>query len=501
MKLDARNIRHLSPTDWRILAAVRPRSASPPRLTPPVQVEQGSRNHHVVPTSLIASIASGPAGHAASSSLRTLSRLGLVARGGGGSAGGGGKAPQDGYRLTFGGLDYLALRALAQCGAVAGVGRRIGVGKEADVMLATAPVAPSDQTPGQDERERAPTERRDEEEEECVIKIHRLGRISFRRVKTQRDYHRGRPTAGAGTGWQQLSQLAAAREHAVLHALHASGFPVPRPRARSRHIVAMDLVARSVPLRAVDTGSVRDPAALHAELLRLVLRLAAVGLVHGDFNEFNVLIQERDADPSAPAGPADPPPPTLHPYVIDFPQTLSLSHPDAAAHFARDIACVADFFRRRFNFASDEPLPTFADARRARRRAEAAGVRALDAEVEAAGFDGRSAARLEAYWREARGAGDETRGLDGEADEEDDGDEVGDDSDGDDDEDLDDLLRHRQASGDDDVQITKVLDEASPDGVAGMLSEMDMNDTASLAPSARSSKSRNAAKAANGWAI
>jgi RIO kinase 2 len=433
-----------------------------------------------------------------------------VARGGGG-----GKGPQDGYRLTFGGLDYLALRALAQGGAVAGVGRRIGVGKEADVMLATAPIAAPERKPGEEGgRERtspAENEEREEEqeEEECVIKIHRLGRISFRRVKAQRDYHRGRPTAGAGTGWQQLSQLAAAREHAVLRALHAAGFPVPRPRARSRHVVAMDLVARSVPLRAVDARAVRDPAALHAELLRLVLRLAAVGLVHGDFNEFNVLVQERDgaADDRASAsasadGAAEPPAPALRPYVIDFPQTLSLSHPDASAHFARDVACVADFFRRRFSFASDEPLPTFADAQRARRRAEAAGVRALDVEVEAAGFDGRSAARLEAYWREARGAGDGRGGLEGEADEEDGGGEADEEVDGaEDDEDLDDLLRHGQSLDDDDGTITKVLDNVSPNDVAGAMTEMDLNETASLAPSTKSSKSRNAAKAANGWAI
>ena len=102
-------------------------------------------------------------------------------------------------------------------------------------MLATAPVARREPDRARGEAETSEeAEDGKEEEEECVVKIHRLGRISFRRVKAQRDYHRGRPTAGAGTGWQQLSQLAAAREHAVLRALHAAGFPAPRPRGRSR---------------------------------------------------------------------------------------------------------------------------------------------------------------------------------------------------------------------------------------------------------------------------
>ena len=39
----------------------------------------------------------------------------------------------DGYRLTNLGYDYLAIKALVNRGAIAGVGRQIGVGKEADV--------------------------------------------------------------------------------------------------------------------------------------------------------------------------------------------------------------------------------------------------------------------------------------------------------------------------------------------------------------------------------
>jgi RIO kinase 2 len=269
----------------------------------------------------------------------------------------------------------------------------------------------------------------------------------------------------------------------------------------------MDLVTNSVPLRAVDTGLVTSPAELHAELLRLVLRLAAVGLVHGDFNEFNILVQERDAVvPSPTDEPAAPkPPPTLHAYVIDFPQTLSLAHPDAATHFARDVACVADFFRRRFNFSSDEPLPTFADAQRARKRAEAAGVPRLDVEVEAAGFDGRAGARLEAYWREVGGAGDGRRGLEPEAeDEEDEGvEDAADAADGEEDEDLDKFFWPEQPP-DDDGKITKLLDGQNSSGdIVRTMVDMELNDpreTASLA-STRTTKPRNSAKAANGWAI
>jgi RIO kinase 2 len=39
----------------------------------------------------------------------------------------------DGYRLTYLGYDYLALRTYVARGLISGLGRRIGVGKEADI--------------------------------------------------------------------------------------------------------------------------------------------------------------------------------------------------------------------------------------------------------------------------------------------------------------------------------------------------------------------------------
>ena len=56
-----------------------------------------------------------------------------------------------------------------------------------------------------------------------------------------------------------------------------------------------------------------DPSDLYSSLMELLLRLANCGLIHCDFNEFNILIDERDV-----------------PTVIDFPQMVSISHPNAS---------------------------------------------------------------------------------------------------------------------------------------------------------------------------
>lgn len=41
----------------------------------------------------------------------------------------------DGYRLTYGGLDYLALNAFSKRKSVYSVGNQIGVGKESDIYV------------------------------------------------------------------------------------------------------------------------------------------------------------------------------------------------------------------------------------------------------------------------------------------------------------------------------------------------------------------------------
>jgi RIO kinase 2 len=66
-------------------------------------------------------------------------------------------AKYDGYRLTYMGYDFLAIKTLTQRGHICGVGRQIGVGKESDIFEVT-----------------------NEEGEVFALKLHRLGRTSFR---------------------------------------------------------------------------------------------------------------------------------------------------------------------------------------------------------------------------------------------------------------------------------------------------------------------------------
>jgi len=131
---------------------------------------------------------------------------------------------------------------------------------------------------------------------------------------------------------------------------------VPRPIDCSRHCVAMGRID-GVPLCQV--SAVADASALYDDVMNLIVRLARYGLIHGDFNEFNLMIDEQQK-----------------PVMIDFPQMVSVDHANAQWYFDRDVQCVRVFFRRRFNYES-ELLPVFADI---------AKEHNLDVEVAASGF-------------------------------------------------------------------------------------------------------------------
>ena len=204
-----------------------------------------------------------------------------------------------------------------------------------------------------------------------------------------------------------MSRLAALKEFTFMTALRDNDFPVPEPIAHSRHTIVMSLID-AFPLRQIT--EVPDPAGLYSELMDMILRLAQFGLIHGDFNEFNILIKEATAAPDIKGGEGEAASSealrALIPVLIDFPQMVSIDHANAAMYFDRDVNCVKRFFERRFHFTSDEPGPFFSDAKAQLRKK---GGKRLDVEVEASGFSKKMAKELETYMREVGVDGDGSR--------------------------------------------------------------------------------------------
>ncbi|EAT36821.1 AAEL011114-PA [Aedes aegypti] len=290
-KLNVTVLRYLNKEDFRILTAI----------------EMGMKNHELVPGALVAAIASLKAG-GVHKLLRELCKHKLLSYERG--------KRYDGYRLTNTGYDYLALKSLTLRGSVSGFGNQIGVGKESNIYTVV-----------------------NEEGTPLCLKLHRLGRVCFRNVKEKRDYHGKRHKMS----WLYLSRISATREFAYMKALYDRGFPVPEPIDFNRHCVIMELVDGYPLTNICEVGNVE---ALYDDLMNLIVRLGNCGVIHGDFNEFNIMIKDDQT-----------------PVLIDFPQMVSTSHPNAEMYFDRDVQGVRDLFRKKFGYESEE-YPKFSDLER-----------------------------------------------------------------------------------------------------------------------------------------
>ena len=58
-----------------------------------------------------------------------------------------------------------------------------------------------------------------------------------------------------------------------------------------------------------------DPGTTYNECMEIIVKLGNHGLIHGDFNEFNLMLDEKDRV-----------------TMIDFPQMISTSHPNAKVY-------------------------------------------------------------------------------------------------------------------------------------------------------------------------
>ncbi len=142
----------------------------------------------------------------------------------------------------------------------------------------------------------------------------------------------------------------------------------------------------------------KHPARLYNKLMNLIVRVAEHGLIHGDFNEFNLMINDQEV-----------------PTLIDFPQMVSTSHENAAMFFERDVNCIRKWFGKRFNFFSDD-FPIFAT--------DVTKNVELDISLAASGFSKEEAKKLESYFEEFKALeaehGEVVRNNDDESDDDED---------------------------------------------------------------------------------
>ena len=120
-----------------------------------VAIEMGMRNHEFVPDSLVEKISHLKRANCFSIISLLLKNKLIVHN----------SKKYSGYKLTFLGYDYLALNVFFKRGTIKKVLSKVGVGKESDIYQCL-----------------------NEKGELVILKLARLGRISFRQIKNKRDY-------------------------------------------------------------------------------------------------------------------------------------------------------------------------------------------------------------------------------------------------------------------------------------------------------------------------
>lgn len=102
------------------------------------------------------------------------------------------------------------------------------------------------------------------------------------------------------------------------------------------------------------------PEKVYIDLISLIVRLAENGLIHGDFNEFNLMIDDDEKI-----------------TLIDFPQMVSTDHQRAVEFFNRDIQCIWSYFEKKYQLIH-EVVP--------RLETDIEWIADLDKEMRASGF-------------------------------------------------------------------------------------------------------------------
>jgi len=209
--------------------------------------------------------------------------------------------PYKGYRLTTAGYDTLALNSHVKTNTLEAIGKPLGVGKEADVHEALTPT-----------------------KQQVAIKFHRLGRPSFRQTKRKRDYAQSK----YAPNWHQQSTIAAKKEYQALKLLEPHNTAAPKPIRQNRHTLVMTLID-GAPLNLYP--EIPHPQKVLKEILNNIKEAyQKAGIIHADLSPYNILIQ-----------------PNLQILIIDWPQYVPKTHPNAQQLLRRDVKNVLDFFKQK----------------------------------------------------------------------------------------------------------------------------------------------------------
>ncbi|OKY79051.1 MAG: RIO-like serine/threonine protein kinase fused to N-terminal HTH domain [Candidatus Methanohalarchaeum thermophilum] len=257
-------------------------------------IERGMRDYDFPPVSFIANIANLPEDETRYRISR-LNKFELVERK---------KIGEDRFRLNFNGYDSLALKKLVDSDTIDSIGGEAGRGKESDVQLAK------------------------KNDQEVIIKFHREGKVNFRKIKKMRDYLEDREHYS----WMFVSNLAAKNEYKTLKNIYKK-LDVPIPFDWDRHAIVMEKVPGNELIKTKLTK--KDADFVFDYLIEEVKKAYSLGYIHADLSEYNVMVSEERIS------------------LIDWPQSVTLDHPNHESLLKRDITNLCNYFNRKYKLEKE----------------------------------------------------------------------------------------------------------------------------------------------------
>ncbi len=204
----------------------------------------------------------------------------------------------EGSTFTFLGLSLYSLHRLVRRGLISAVAKVMGEGKESAVVNAYS-----------------------EKFGECVIKFHKVGHTSFKKVKEKRDY--------GDLHFSILAIRSARNEFRALKKLQ--GLAVPEVYAWEGNAVMMQLVEA----RELYRVRLTNPEDVLEMIIDEVRKFYRRGIVHGDLSQYNVLVSSEGI------------------WIIDFPQSVEVGEDNWRELLERDVRNVLSYFQRTYRIEKD----------------------------------------------------------------------------------------------------------------------------------------------------
>lgn len=211
-----------------------------------------------------------------------------------------------GSAFTYLGLSLYSLWRLVRSDKVSMLGKKMGEGKESIIFNCYS-----------------------EKFGECVLKFHKVGYSSFKKVKEKRDY---------GTlHFTVLMVRSAKNEFKALKRLYGH-VSVPKPFDWEGNAVLMELIDAKELFRV----RLENPEEVLNMIIEDVKTMFSLGIIHGDLSQYNILVNPDGV------------------WFIDFPQHIDLSEVESEEErkmaeeiLKRDVENILNYFKKTYRIEKD----------------------------------------------------------------------------------------------------------------------------------------------------